>query len=395
MKNSCLLKNILLPVLGLLACACTENEPVVPAPETVVRTVLVYMAANNNLGEDGYDALDISEMKKAASAGEIPSDCRWLIYHAPKNKAPHLMRLTEEGLDTIKTYDRNVLSVDSRRMSEVFSDASTYAPAAQWGLIFWSHASGWLQTGMSRSAASPDDTPQNYAYGIDTENGTNYSMNTSTMAEVIADAPFRPDFIYFDCCYMASVEAAYDLRNVTDYIVGSATELPAKGTAYDRNIENFMKMPEADIFGSASTTFNYYNAMSGASQTCTMSVIDTSGLDDLATATREIYENFNGKMPADYFPQRFQDKSETSCIYFDFKDYIHAICADETLLERFDEAFDRCVPYCEATPFLWNHISLSRHNGLSTYILRDPSSADKEDYKTLAWYRDVASAIQF
>ena len=43
-------------------------------------------------------------------------------------------------------------------------------------------------------------------------------MNISTLADILSKGP-RFDYIYFDCCYMSSIETAYELRTVTDIIV--------------------------------------------------------------------------------------------------------------------------------------------------------------------------------
>ena len=42
------------------------------------------------------------------------------------------------------------------------------------------------------------------------------------------------DFIMFDACFMMSVEVAYEVRNYTDYYIGSPTENPGPGAPYDK-----------------------------------------------------------------------------------------------------------------------------------------------------------------
>ncbi len=382
-------------VLALLLWACSADEPA-PTPDVEIpksdRTVLVYMVANNDLGDHGYDREDLAEMQKAVDAGDLGDNGRWLVFHASPDGKASLKEIVPGEIRTLKHYSDDVLSVDRQRMSEVFSDAAELAPSDSWGLIFWSHASGWKNDGISRSQ---DDTPSEYSYGEDRFEGFYFQMNISTLAEAIASAPFKPEFIYFDCCYMASVEALYDLRHTAPLIVGSATELPAKGMPYDVNIAHFMKMPKADVRAAAASTFAYYDALSGSARTCTMSIVDTDAVDDLAAATKAIYSTFDGRIPSGYHPQCFQSTPEDYCLYFDFKDYIHAICSDAKLLEDFDDAFSRTVVYSAATPKLWYFTSLDRHNGLSTYILRNADASSKYNYSDLAWYRDVASSINF
>lgn len=40
------------------------------------------------------------------------------------------------------------------------------------------------------------------------------------------------EYILFDDCYMASVEVAYDLKEVTDYLIASPCEIMAYGMPY-------------------------------------------------------------------------------------------------------------------------------------------------------------------
>ena len=129
-----------------------------------------------------------------------------------------------------------------------------------------------------------------------------------------------------------------------------------------------------------------------------MSVVRTDGISRLAEVSRTIFEECGGGMPDGYVPQRFSYTSVSSCKYFDFKDYMHELCrraGRSDLVEAFDAAFDGVVLYSAATPKLWNAVDLDRHNGISTYILRDATSANTGNYNLLEWYTDVASVIEF
>ncbi len=366
--------------------SCRKDEPTPPAPTEASRAVLVYMVANNNLGSSRFDAMDIAEMQTAADKGHIGTG-RLLVYHAPYNKAPLMLEVKKNAIDTLKVYDRNTLSVDASRMAEVFADVNKLAPAADYGLVLWSHGTGWIRDGI-------DTNIRQKSFGE--ENGK--TMNTSTLARVITEAPIDFSFLYFDCCYMMSIECLYELRDAVPLIAGSATELPSAGMPYDLNVPRFFAAPNADVIGAATNTYNTYNSYSGQDRTCTMSVVNTDGIASLAEAARAIYEACGGGLPEGYEPQRFSYISVTSCKYFDFKDYMHELCARagrDDLAGAFDEAFYEVVLYSAATPRLWNAIPLDRHNGISTYILRNANSASTGNYNQLSWYADVASAIKF
>ena len=378
--------------LALMSSCSGHNDEPDPGPVgTARRAVLVYQVANNNLGSSQYDIMDIREMLTAARSGDIPSDCRLIVYNdGPAGRGtssdPVLMEITPAGADTLITYSRADLSVTPARMNLVFDDFERIAPADDRGLILWSHGTGWLQDGI----ATPADRRRSFGY----EPGGKM-MNITTLASVLGSRDFG--FVYFDCCYMASVETLYELRQCSPRFVASVTELPVQGMPYHLNIREFFAQGEPRLIQAAANTFQAYNELSGQARTCTMSVIDASAIDDLADAVKAIYSKAPSSFPDGCNPQRYTVTSAAACYYFDLRDYLASLCRTieqgDTLMADFDAAMTRCVLYSAATPMLWNSIPLTECSGLSTYILRNSDSVTRKNYNTLSWYSDVASAL--
>ncbi len=367
---------------------CHHSEEPDPQPRRFGRTVLVYMVANNNLGSSRMDYDDIAQMKKGAAAGAI-ADGRLVLYHAPYNADPVLVQINANSVDTLLRYERLPYSVSADRMSRVLDDVDRLAPAEDYGLVLWSHGTGWVHDGLQEAEA------QIQSFGDD----RGYKMNTSTLAWVLENSHLPISFIYNDCCYMMSMETLYELRNAVPMIAGSATEIPAEGMPYHENLAHFFTTPSADLISSAETTFNWFDVMQGSDRTCTMSVVKTAGIERLAKAVKAIYEVSQPGMPKDYSPQRFSYTSDANCRYFDLYDYVKTLCGDDAekadLFKEFDSAFNDVVLYKAHTPYLWNRVSLDRHNGISTYILSNASSSSTGNYRQLKWYDDVASYIDF
>lgn len=355
--------------LGALSCSDSDD----PVPETG-RAILVYMVADNSLGSAGYDGRDIAEMTAAAANGDLGSN-RLIVYHSSRGEAPQLKEITPEGAKALKTYGYSPSSVSMARMREVISDFDKVAPASSRGLVLWSHASAWIQNGITEPEAST------YSWGD--ERGR--YMNVTSLAEAVGDAGF--DYIYFDCCYMANVESLYELRHATPRVVASTTELPADGMPYDLTLK-YLAADTPDLRAAAETTFNHYNSLTGADCTCTISVIDMTALPRLAEATVNIYRNAHPR--PGYVPQPFMT---SGCYIYDMSDYLNAFDATTDQLRLWNEAFRATVIYSSATPMLWNRVKLDRANGLSTYIIDENHQASWQGYETLSWWHDVASAL--
>lgn len=365
--------------IGLGSCSSDEPTPVTPDEPSTPRTVLVYIVAENNLSSQA--PRDLQEMREASVAGHF-GDSRLLVYYDIKNNEPELIEINSDGsTTTLKSYSNEVMSVTSQRLEEVIADSRAIALARKYGLIFWGHGTGYVQDGL----------PSTLSYGGEDKGNKSYWMNSTTMAQVLEKKNF--DWIYFDCCFMACIETVYELRHATDYILASATELPGEGMPYHLTLRHLMPQ-DSDLPAAVFETYNYYNTTkSGYDRTCTMSLIKTEGLDNLAATVRQLYAS-GVTAPDDYIPQAFQTDychNRYGWSYYDLAHYINALSPDNAI---FNDAFNQVVINAYATPRLWNDISLENHRGLSTLIIEssnDPNIA-KYNYDQLAWWRDVVAA---
>lgn len=364
---------------ALSSCESKNNdEPEVPTTP-VSRTVLVYMVASNNMGSGGWDSADLAEMLKAAQAGDLGQG-RLLVYHSPYSGQPTLKEVTANGIDTLKMYSTDVESVSKARLDAALRDMKELAPANDYGIIFWSHGTGWIQDGLA------EDNPAGMSYSFGSDRGQ--KMNVTAMAQVLEGHELS--FIYFDCCYMGSVEVMYQLRKSAPVIASSPTEDPIAGMPYDKTLRHFFVPEKADLVGAAKEMYDHY-MLTYQRYDCpvTMTVINTAALDDLAAATAEIYSAVETSSPAGYDPQKYS--ADRTCYYFDFEDYVKALGASAEAISRWDDAFGKVIMYNAYSDWIWGDIPITRCGGLSTYILSTPASAAIKGYNQLDWYADVAS----
>lgn len=378
----------LILLTALVASSCHDEPGDKPAPQPT-RTVIVYMVANNNLGTRGYDRLDLEEMRQAAAKGAIPEGSHLIVYHAGRQSDPKLIEITATGDVAHKTYTggyKDGLSLTPGRMRQVLADAETLAPADSYGLVLWSHGSGWIDTPDSRSPLTADlgagAIPSPLSFGDD----YGAEMKVTTLADALSGRTF--DFIYFDCCLMGSVEVAYELREAAPVIVASPTELQVYGMRYDRNIPVFFDL-KPDMKQAAANTYSYYaEETDGMVAACSMAVVETAALGELASATRAIMAT--GALPAaGYKPVRFYNMYGNSIV--DMADYIESLPdVAPALKSAWRAAYDKAVVYKAATPWYGGY-DLSRFGGIACALMSSPADTGYRGYHTYGWYKDVVS----
>ncbi len=383
--------DILLVVLtAICLSSCQDKDEPVPVAE---RTVLVYMVAANSLGTqitsggETYpraDDDDVAEMTRAASS--LGKSSRLLVFRDRYEGVPALYELKSNGLVLLKEYDREQSSLTIGRMRSVIADVKAIAPSDKFGIVLWSHANGWLQDGTI-DEGTPAST-KHHSFGVD----RNRRMNVTDLAEALSG--FDMEFIYFDCCLMGSIEVAYELRGCARYIVASTSELPRPGMPYDECLPLFMQKAPEGLIASAAATYRYYRDHENPGfRTCTISVIDTYALPQLAAATRAVYTGA---------PLAHQGDDVTnynavgrSGYWIDFGEYAASLASapdrDKAVGDEFEAALSAAVIYEAATAKVWDRYPVYRHSGLSTYVFNNRDGFTINGYDQLAWARDVVS----
>lgn len=382
-------------MIAALAASCSggnSSEPDLPATSSR-RTVLVYQAACNNLSHEAL--VDFAEIKEGARNSADLSTCRLLVYQALPDGSAKLVEILNDGSELILQKYPDWGSVSVEQMRQVLSDTKSIAPADDYGLVLWSHASGWInepgQTKIiSQAPASSGLSP--LSFGQQVQGSVVTRMSISALSQALEGSHFS--FIYFDCCHMASVEALYELRRFADRFVASAAELGVAGMPYHENIPCFFKRTP-DLDAAARNTFKFYhtNYIDGGDPQnrwgCTISVIDASALDNLAEATRRALAA--SSLPQGYRGIRYFRSVVMSTGLYDMWHYINASCSDPQLLESWNEAFRRVVISHRTTPTVYN-LEATDFHGLATDIpALKPLESTRYGYEQTAWYADVVS----
>lgn len=362
-----------------LFTGCQKENFVVEAP--VDRTVLVYMLANNNLSE--YANQNIELMLSAASKGALNGG-NLIVYLDDKKGNSQLIRITQsKEYKVIKKYgERN--SANSMVLKEVIEDMMSMYPAKDYGLIFWGHGSGWMegttsQTMYNLQKRNLSGLPLTRAYGVD----GNYWMNIDDLVEGIPDNTFH--FILFDVCYMAGIETAYALRNKTEFLIASATEVMGNGYPYDLIIPHIYR--NSLVLENICESFYHYYTQQTYPY-ASVSLIHSESLDSLARVVKKIRNIYKEKylLPDRTSIQQF-GRNEFNNKFFDMNDFIsNVVPTDSEEYKEFSNQLQLAIPYVNYTNSFFE-IALEKYCGLSIYI---PFPNEKNDfYDNLEWSKAI------
>lgn len=408
--------------LALIVSACHDDDET-PKTGPANRTVLVYMMAENSLSkyaeEGGSLDSDIQEMIQGASS--IPDNDHLIVFldDADASQKPRIYEIKkatkkkEAQAELVREYTEEVCSTDPAVLEEVLNYVKRNYPAKGYGLVMWSHGSGWLPARQKKDSRSIGVDNEHNSKSPTQDFNTGIEMEISDLAEVIAGFG-KLDFLYFDACYMQGIEVAYELRGVTDYVIGCPAETPALGARYDKIIPP-MFAPVADIKGIVNNNFNYYlsiyntNTKNDAENYgCLMSAIKCSELDALAEMTAPIISNYASNQHLLTVNSNVQMycayASETIPEFYDFQGVIHAISTESEYTQWLSQ-FDKAV-ICRVHTNEWfgsgsswgnNWLkffvddSVSPHGIVSMYVPKNnPFYAKKKDgFQKTRWYAAV------
>jgi len=376
-----------------LLASCCKDEP--KPLEKVSRTVLIYLAADNNLSSFALD--DLREMTEGMKSVE-DTNVHLLVY-IDNGTSPRLVELKKQKGEVeellVKSYgSRNSVGVIETK--EVFHDVFSNPDyqAESYGLVYWSHGDGWI----------PHTLPVSRWVGQD---GFQY-MNISDLVSVLNDAPHF-DFILFDACFMQSIEVAYALRDFTDYYIGSPTEIPGPGARYDVLVPAMLTSEKGNVLKIADAYYNPYAAVydgkfdgldpwkAGVS----ICVLKGSELQRLADTTKDVMsQNLVSlqELRSSVFDYDKRASGNGHIGYYDMVQMMRLL-SDDAAFAVWKQAYDAACIDWKTTEMNYsgfnggNMFSMESSNGISHYIPNLQSTAMNLAYRSTAWYEAAGLSL--
>jgi len=405
-----MLRNTLLYMTGALLAltlqGCSSDGDTLSAHQGE-HTILIYMAAENNLTSDV--TRNLQEVKEGSLQLSDNSNVVIYVDRASAKELPWMARVVRGQItDSVSLRDMGISDKDELTSDpHVFEDVIRYAfrryPATKdYGLLLWGHSTGWILE---------DDIAYTRGFGVD--NGRNDVssaqgkwLNVTTMAKVLKKLPHLK-FIFADCCNFMCLESIYELRQVADYIIGSPAEIPEIGAPYNTVVPALLG---GDNFAVRAADMCFERKVKNLE--LPLAVAKTSEMEQLAQATGVAlkavraklsggYPDMKGVMYYYYRYAKFFYHPEYN-VFYDAGDFFRTHLP-EADYQTWKQALDKVVVYKKYSA-KWNTdkkwdtfygdnytVSPEKEHGVSMFVPQSPLTGDyakyNADIQKYDWYK--------
>ena len=378
-------------MIALSVCAsiisCSKDDILVPvSTEPTEQTVFMYMPWSSNL--TSYFETNINDFENAIKRKASENERVVVFFASSKNKATLFEMRYFNGeviRRELKSYNVSTFTT-ANDIATLINDVKSLAPAKRYAMIVSCHGMGWLPVVSSKARDTEQKDYWEYEGALLTRYfgglSPEYQIDITVFAEGIAASETKMEYILFDDCYLANVEVAYDLKEVTDYLIASPTEVMAFGFPYNE-IGGYL-LGDVDYKAIVQEFYSFYNSFQHPYGT--IGVISCQEVDHMANIMQQINSSHTFSSNVNSL-QRMD--GYTPIIFFDFGDYVNNLCDDPNLLNRFHSQLEKLVPYSANTKEFYSmsrgSISVDHYSGIT---ISDPSLNSKAITKTeTAWYK--------
>ena len=406
----------LLPLLLLPSCFKDENfSPVTPSEDAQSRStqperlptedtrhvMIMVLGAYNSLS--GWLTDDLNDLTN----GYLPmgksrtEDALVILSRFPESygdyttpAAPVLYRMYSslQGTpvrDTLKVWSSEQALCSADSLNEALRIVADKIPAAGYGMVFSSHASGWLpagyyndpaayershapaaKRGKARSWTAPESFPPLEPFpavkSLGQDRGSNSASYEMEMDDFVAAIPYRMEYVLLDACLSGCVEVAWALRDKADVVGFSQAEVLADGFDY-ATITQRLLGGEPDPISVCEDYFQFYDTQEGTNRSATISVVAPGKMDRLCAVCSRLFEKYRDKI-ASLSGNSVQGYFRSERHYFyDLQDILVKAGITQEEQAELQAALDECVLYKAATPSFLS-FRIRTYCGFSMYL---------------------------
>ena len=240
-------------------------------------------------------------------------------------------------------------------------EMTSFAQAEKYAMVIGSHGHGWTPKSFTSAASArlrrmgvqePSLLWQKPEGALTRHIGdTGYAVQYDIyeIANAMKANNIKLEYLLFDACFMSNVESAYELRDVTKYIIASPCEVMGAGFPYDKVMPYMLTNGGAsfDLDKICSEYVNHYKTGAGVSvRSACVALTNTAELEALAAAVKRV----NKAAISDSFSLNdvqvydgISEKYNPVHTFLDLEDIVVKSCSDSEAVEAFKAQLDKCV----------------------------------------------------
>ena len=363
------------------------------------QTILVFYpwtGSKSNTGLLGYLQNNIDSICDGIIDRKGLNNSRVLVFLSDKYNHSTLYDLQYNA--TTKSVDRVPLKeyegasyASAEGIADIMNEVKTKASALNYALIVGVHGCGWTYASdWSRypyyarpSVTRPrDNNFSGIQFGPDPNapltrffgsvSLAENAMDISTLAEGIRESGLKMQYILFDACYMSNIETAYELKDVTNYMIASGSEIMAAGLPY-RSMWSYLNSSTPNYSGIVSTSVNFYK--NSSAPFCNLAAIDCRQVEKLASVMKDI--NAENQLQASVNLDSIQHLDGfRPNLFYDLETYVDSLRPSGYLLDQFKSQLKLTIKASDHTDEAYTCIYSSDSFKIKNYCgitVSDPS----------------------
>lgn len=364
------------------------------------QTILVFYpwtGSQSSTGLLGYLQNNIDSICDGIIDRKGLNNSRVLVFLSDKYN--HSMLYDLQYNATTKSVDRVPLKeyegasyASAEGIADILNEVKTKASALNYALIVGVHGCGWTYASdWSRypyyarpSVTRPrDNNFSGIQFGPDPNapltrffgsvSLAENAMDISTLAEGIRESGLKMQYILFDACYMSNIETAYELKDVTNYMIASGSEIMAAGLPY-RSMWSYLNSATPNYSSIVSTSVNFYKNNSSA-PFCNLAAIDCRQVEKLAGVMKEINAQYQLSASVSLDSIQHLDGFRPN-LFYDLETYVDSLHPSGYLLDQFKSQLKLTIKASDHTEEAYTCIYSSDSFKIKNYCgitISDPS----------------------
>lgn len=389
---------IFFSIIGFSSC----SEEAIDTDTVNKQTIFVYFPwTGSNSGSGLYENLlnNIDSIKAGIIANKGLSNSRVCVFLATKPSVGKLFELKYD--ETQQTVNEEVFAeynsnsyATADGITELWNTVKKRASALNYAMIIGSHGLGWIYksdwSSYSSRAAIPSQASTDnleFYYGPDPDHPLTRFFGSTSLDDLEIDidqlangiknsmGDTKLQYMVFDACYMGNVETAYALKDVTNYLIASSSEIMAAGIPY-KSLWSSLCSATPSYSGIVSGFYNFYK--NSSTPYGNLAAIDCRQMEKLASVMKNI--NANYKLADAISLDSIQPLCRYSPhIFYDLETYVDSLHLSGYLKDQFSSQLKETIKAAQSTPSvcigsdLWDRIATLQVKHFSGLTISDPS----------------------